>query len=81
MGAYIAPKSHEENGICALYAQGPTAAHLAIVLDGKPGTAMQAFAKQLSDLDLAAVVSYERNAWGNKTGDGVQPRDVAALRK
>lgn len=61
--------------------KGPTAAHLAIVLDGKPGTAMQAFGKQLSDLDLAAVVSYERNAWGNQTGDGVQPRDVAALRK
>ncbi|MFC5300752.1 cytochrome c oxidase subunit II [Azospira restricta] len=61
--------------------KGPTAAHLAIVLDGKPGTAMQAFAKQLSDLDLAAVVSYERNAWGNQTGDAVQPRDVAALRK
>ncbi len=61
--------------------KGPLAAHLAIVLDGKPGTAMQAFAKQLSDLELAAVVSYERNAWGNKTGDGVQPREVAALRK
>ncbi|MBI2306376.1 MAG: cytochrome c oxidase subunit II [Rhodocyclales bacterium] len=61
--------------------KGPRAAHLALVFDGKPGTAMQAFAKQLSDLDLAAVVSYERNAWGNRTGDGVQPREVAALRK
>ncbi|MEJ2344143.1 MAG: cytochrome c oxidase subunit II, partial [Gammaproteobacteria bacterium] len=39
------------------------------------------FAKQLNNLDIAAVVTYERNAWGNNTGDVIQPRDVAAARK
>ncbi|PKO85929.1 MAG: cytochrome c oxidase subunit II [Betaproteobacteria bacterium HGW-Betaproteobacteria-12] len=59
---------------------GPPAAHLNMVFHGKPGTAMQAFGQQLSDVDIAAVVSYERNSWGNKTADGVQPTMVAALR-
>lgn len=54
------------------------AAHLQIVLFGKPGTAMQAFDKQLSLSEIAAVITYERNAWGNDTGDLVQPKDVAA---
>jgi len=60
---------------------GPKAEHLARVFNGKPGTAMQAFGQQLSDLDLAAVVSFERNSWHNKTGDAVQPAEVAALRQ
>lgn len=59
---------------------GPKAGHLERVFNGKPGTAMQAFGKQLSDLEIAAVVSFERNSWRNKTGDAVQPREVAALR-
>jgi cytochrome c oxidase subunit 2 len=59
---------------------GPKAAHLDRVFHGKTGTAMQAFGKQLSDLEIAAVVSYERNSWHNKTGDAVQPAEVAALR-
>ena len=62
-------------------ALGPIEAHLDIVLNGKPGTAMQAFAKQLSDVDIAAVVTYERNSFGNKVGDMVQPSAVKALRK
>ena len=57
------------------------AAHIHIVLHGKTGTAMQAFGPQLSDLDLAAVITYERNAWGNNTGDMVQPSDIQAARK
>jgi len=61
-------------------ATGPVAAHLNIVMHGKPGTAMQAFASQLSDADIAAVVTYERNAFGNNTGDIVQPSQVKALR-
>lgn len=61
-------------------ATGPKAAHLAIVMNGKPGTAMAAFAGQLSDVDLAAIVTYERNAWSNNTGDLVQPSDVKAAR-
>ncbi len=61
-------------------ATGPIAAHIDIVMNGKPGTAMAAFAGQLSDADIAAVVTYQRNAWANKTGDQVQPADIAAAR-
>jgi cytochrome c oxidase subunit 2 len=43
---------------------------------GVPGTAMQAFGGQLNDLDLAAVVTYQRNAFGNNMGDAVQAIDV-----
>jgi cytochrome c oxidase subunit 2 len=60
---------------------GPVDGHLHLVMNGKPGTAMQAFASQLNDVDLAAVVSYERNAFGNNTGDVVQPSQVKAARK
>ena len=62
-------------------ATGEKKAHIDIVLKGKAGTAMAAFGKQLSDTDIAAVVTYERNAWGNKTGDMVQPAEVKAARK
>ena len=60
--------------------KGPKAAHLDIVLKGKPGTAMAAYAAQLSDTDIAAVVAYERNAWTNKLGEVIQPAEVKALR-
>jgi cytochrome c oxidase subunit 2 len=53
-------------------------AHIDIVLNGKTGTAMQAFGKQLSLRDIAAVITYERNAWGNNTSDMVQAKDVNA---
>jgi cytochrome c oxidase subunit 2 len=62
-------------------ATGPLDGHLNIVLNGKPGTAMQAFGAQLSNADIAAVVTYERNALGNQVGDIVQPAQVAAARK
>lgn len=54
-------------------------AHIDIVLNGKSGTSMQAFGKMLSLKEIAAVVTYERNAWGNNTGDIVQPKDVNAV--
>lgn len=57
---------------------GPLPTHLDRVLNGKPGTAMQAFRDQFSVDDLAAVITYERNAWGNNTGDAVQPDQVKA---
>jgi cytochrome c oxidase subunit 2 len=60
-------------------ATGPIDGHLHIVLNGKPGTAMVAW-NALSDLELAAIITYERNAWGNDTGDLVQPRDIKAAR-
>ncbi len=62
-------------------ATGPLANHINIVLNGKPGTAMQAFGAQMNDVDLAAVIAYERNAFGNNTGDVVQPSQVKAARK
>ncbi len=61
-------------------ATGPMAAHVATVMQGKPGTAMQAFAGQLSDVDLAAVITYQRNALGNAVGDMVQPSQIKAIR-
>jgi cytochrome c oxidase subunit II len=51
-----------------------------VVKDGKP-TLMAAFGKQLSDVELAAVITYTRNSWANKTGDMVVPSDVKAARK
>jgi cytochrome c oxidase subunit 2 len=63
-------------------ANGPLAEKLAIVLNGKAGTAMQAFGKQLSPTDIAAVITYISNAWGNKATDNIaQPADVLAARK
>ncbi len=41
---------------------------------------MQAFKDQLTDDEIAAVVTYERNAWGNNKGDKVMPEDVAAVK-
>ncbi len=55
---------------------GDINAHIEIVLHGKPGTAMQAFGNQLTPAEVAAVVTWERNAWGNDTGDTVTPADV-----
>lgn len=55
------------------------AGHIDIVVNGKAGTAMQAYGKQLSLKDLAAVITYERNAWGNNTGETVQAKDVNAV--
>jgi cytochrome c oxidase subunit 2 len=60
-------------------ATGDVAQHIQIVLKGVQGTAMAPFA-HLSDEDLAAIITYERNAWGNNTGDLVQPADVRAAR-
>jgi len=58
---------------------GPKTAQIALVLSGKPGTAMTPW-KQLSDADLAAVITYTRNSWGNKTGDALQPSEIKAAR-
>lgn len=53
--------------------------HLNIVIHGKQGTAMQAFGAQLGLKELAAVITYERNAWGNNTGDAVQAAQINAV--
>ncbi|MEW6989833.1 cytochrome c oxidase subunit II [Colwelliaceae bacterium 6441] len=57
---------------------GAVADHIDIVFNGKAGTGMQGYGKQLSMKEIAAVVTYERNAWGNNTGDTVQAADVQA---
>ncbi len=59
---------------------GPVEQHLDVVMNGRPGTAMQPFGQQLSDLDIAAVITYQRNSFGNETGDVIQPSQVHALR-
>lgn len=58
----------------------PVSRHIELVLHGVTGTAMQAFEKQLNEKELAAVITYERNAFGNATGDMVQPDDVRAVK-
>ncbi len=50
--------------------------HIDILLNGRTGTAMQSFAKQLTLSEIAAVITYQRNAWGNNTGDIVQASEV-----
>lgn len=50
--------------------------HIDILINGVTGSAMQAYAKQLTMSEIAAVVTYERNAWGNNTGDLVQAKDI-----
>ena len=55
--------------------------HVDRVFNGKAGTAMQAFRETLSDVELAAVITYERNSFGNKVGDMIQPAQIKALRQ
>src|SRR5438477_206180 len=84
---------HQPTGKCAPPAfppldgskivNGPKAEQIKIVLngverDGKP-TAMVSW-KQLSDTDIAAVITYTRNSWGNHTGEAVQPSEIKAAR-
>ena len=59
---------------------GPIDAHIQIVMEGKPNTTMAPFKLQLSDADIASVITYERNALGNSVGDMVQPSQIKALR-
>jgi len=61
-------------------ATGDVAAHVDVAVNGRPGTAMAAFGPQLTDKELAAIVTYERNAFGNDTGDLVTPDQVATAR-
>ncbi|BFN34345.1 cytochrome c oxidase subunit II [Vibrio harveyi] len=72
-GAFPAIKGSE-------IAKGPVVAHIDVLVNGRAGTAMQAFANQLSDQEIAAVITYQRNAWGNDTGDTVQASDVNAFK-
>jgi cytochrome c oxidase subunit 2 len=42
---------------------------------------MQAYRNSLSDTELAAVITFERNAFGNQMGDMIQPAQIKALRQ
>ena len=55
---------------------GPLPAHIERVMEGAVDTEMQSWAPQLSDLELASVITYERNAFGNDTADIVQPLTI-----
>ena len=61
-------------------ATGEMADHLERVMNGVADTEMQAWAPQLSDLEIAAVITYERNSWANSTGDIIQPITVYKAR-
>lgn len=58
----------------------PISRHIDLIVNGVPGSAMQPYKDQLSDEEIAAITTYERNAWGNNTDDEIQPADVAMLR-
>jgi cytochrome c oxidase subunit 2 len=54
--------------------QGPLADHVKLVVKGKGG--MPSFADQLSDAEIAAVVTYQRNGFGNNAGDSIQAAEI-----
>ena len=64
----------------AIVAGADPAQQVQILLNGAAGGAMPAW-KQLSDTEIAAVITYTRNSWSNKTGKLVQPADIVAARK
>jgi cytochrome c oxidase subunit 2 len=59
---------------------GPVDRNIEIVLHGLDGTAMQAWGNMLSDSDVAAALTYTRNAFGNETGDVIQPQTIARIK-
>jgi cytochrome c oxidase subunit 2 len=61
-------------------ATGPLQDHIDVVLHGRDGTAMQAWGTMLSASDIAAALTYTRNAFGNETGDVVQPQTIARIK-
>ncbi|NND91095.1 MAG: cytochrome c oxidase subunit II [Granulosicoccus sp.] len=61
-------------------ATGNIDTHVDTVMNGVAGTMMSKFSQVLSDADIAAVITYQRNAFGNDTGDTVQPLHIKSLR-
>jgi cytochrome c oxidase subunit 2 len=60
---------------------GEPSASIDIVVNGRPGTAMAAFGQRLDARDIAAALTYARNAFGNETGDLIQPEQVESARR
>jgi cytochrome c oxidase subunit 2 len=63
----------------ALVLDTDKAKQIKVLLNGQGNGAMPAW-KQLSDTDIAAVITYTKNSWSNKTGQLVQPADIKASR-
>jgi cytochrome c oxidase subunit 2 len=61
-------------------ANGPVSEHIDVVLNGREGTAMQAWGNMLSEADIAAALTYTRNAFGNESGDVVQPQTIYRIK-
>lgn len=59
---------------------GDPAAQIQVLLNGAANGAMPAW-KQLTDTEIAAVITYTKNNWSNSTGTVVQPADIVAARK
>ncbi|NTV86364.1 MAG: cytochrome c oxidase subunit II [Burkholderiaceae bacterium] len=64
----------------AIVLDADKAKQIAVLLNGQNNGAMPAW-KQLSDTEIAAVITYTKNNWSNKTGQIVQPADVKTARK
>lgn len=62
-------------------ATGPVGEHIDIVMNGRAGTAMSGWRDNLSETDIAAALTYTRNAFGNDTGDIVQPITIADIKR
>jgi len=62
-------------------ANGPVDAHIDIVMNGRAGTAMSAWREKLPEADIAAALTYTRNAFGNETGDVVQPVTIVNIKR
>jgi cytochrome c oxidase subunit 2 len=77
-GSGLAPAFPALSG--SAVATGPVSEHIILVLNGRSGTAMQAFAGLLSESDIAAVLTYTRNSFGNETGDVVQPQSITRIK-
>jgi cytochrome c oxidase subunit II len=59
---------------------GPQDDQINVLLHGRSGTAMASFG-HLSDTEIAAVITYTRNSWGNATGEVIQPSDIKMARE
>jgi len=62
-------------------ALGDMEKHIDIVVNGQPGTAMAAFGEQLTPTEIAAIITYERNAWGNNKGDSIQGAEIVSFKQ
>lgn len=78
-GSGLAPAFPALNG--SDVANGPVSSHIDIVLNGRSDTPMQGFGDLLSAADIAAAITYTRNAWGNEAGDVVQPATIQQTKR